>query len=54
MRAWLPLLAFSFVTPVLTRFIFERLLAISLPLSRYDPLAESEQALMGFLAGIFF
>lgn len=54
MRAWLPLLAFSLVTPVLTRFIFERLLAISLPLSRYDPLAEFEQELMGFLAGIFF
>jgi len=54
MRAWLPLLAFSFVTPVLTRFIFERLLAIALPLSRYDPLAEFEQKLMGFLAGIFF
>jgi len=54
MRAWLPLLAFSFVTPVLTRFIFERLLAIALPLSRYDRLAEFEQELMGFLAGIFF
>jgi hypothetical protein len=53
MRSWLPLLAFSFVTPVATRFIFERLLAISLPLSRYEPLAEVEQELMRFLAGIF-
>jgi hypothetical protein len=54
LRAWVPLLAFSFVTPVVTRFIFERLLAISLPLSRYEPLAELEQELMRFLAGILF
>ena len=53
MRSWFSLLAFSVTTPVVTRFIFERLLAISLPLSRYEPLAELEQQLMGFLAGIF-
>ena len=52
MRAFLPLVAFSVVTPVVTRFIFERLLAISLPLCRYEPIAELEQALMQFLAGI--
>ncbi|HXV10993.1 MAG TPA: tripartite tricarboxylate transporter TctB family protein [Burkholderiales bacterium] len=50
MRSLLPLLAFSVVTPVATRFIFERLLAISLPLCRYEPIAEVEQALMRFLA----
>jgi len=54
MRSWLPLLAFSVATPVVTRFVFERLLAISLPLSRYEPLAELEQELMRFLASIFF
>jgi len=53
MRSWLPLLAFSVLTPVVTRFRFERLLAISLPLCRYEPIAELEQALMRFLAGIF-
>jgi Tripartite tricarboxylate transporter TctB family len=53
MRSWLPLLVFSFLTPVVTRFIFERLLAISLPLSRYEPLAALEQELMRLLAGIF-
>lgn len=53
MRSWLPLLIFSFVTPVITRFIFERLLAISLPISPYEPLAALEQDLMRFLATIF-
>jgi hypothetical protein len=52
MRSLAPLLAFSVATPVATRFIFERLLAISLPLCRYEPIAELEQALMRFLAGI--
>ena len=52
MRAVLPLIAFSVVTPIVTRFVFERLLAISLPLCRYEPVAELEQAFMGFLAGI--
>ena len=54
MRSWLPLLAFSVVTPVVTRFIFERLLAISLPLCHYEPVAELEQELMRFLATLFF
>ena len=51
-RSWLPLVAFSIVTPVVTRFIFERLLAISLPLSSYDPLAAFEQDVMRFLARV--
>ncbi len=51
-RTLLPLIAFSVVTPIVTRFIFERVLAISLPLSRYEPIAELEQGLMRFLAGI--
>lgn len=51
MRSLLPLVAFSVVTPVVTRFIFERVLAIALPLCRYEPIAELEQALMRFLAG---
>lgn len=51
-RSWLALLAFSVATPVITRFIFERLLAISLPLSRYEPLAALEQDLMRLLSGL--
>ena len=50
MRSPLPLLAFSVLTPVVTRFIFERLLAISLPLCRYEPIGEIEQTIMRFLA----
>lgn len=53
LRSWPRLLAFSLVTPVVTRLIFERLLAISLPLSPYEPLAQFEQNVMRFLAGIF-
>ena len=52
-RSWWSLLVFSLVTPVVTRFIFERLLAISLPLSPFEPLAQLEQTLMRFLASIF-
>lgn len=53
LRSWLKLLTFSLVTPVVTRLIFERLLAISLPLSPYEPIALFEQNVMRFLAGIF-
>ena len=54
MRSWLPLLAFSVGTPVVTRFVFERLLAISLPLCQYEPIAVIEQELMRFLAKVLF
>ena len=53
LRSWPQLLTFSLVTPVVTRLIFERLLAISLPLSPYEPLALFEQNVMRFLAGLF-
>jgi hypothetical protein len=53
MRSWPQLLAFSFVAPIVTRLIFERLLAISLPLSPYEPLAAFEQNVMSFLSGLF-
>lgn len=53
LRSWPQLLAFSLLTPIVTRLIFERLLAISLPLSPYEPLALFEQNLMRFLAGVF-
>lgn len=53
MRSWPRLVAFSLVAPVVTRFIFERLLAISLPLSPYEPLAVFEQDVMRLLANIF-
>lgn len=53
MRSWPQLLAFSLVAPIVTRLIFERLLAISLPLSPYEPLAAFEQNVMRVLFGIF-
>lgn len=52
MRSWPQLLAFSFVAPIMTRLIFERLLAISLPLSPYEPLAVFEQNVMRVLFGM--
>ena len=53
LRSWPQLLTFSLLTPVVTRLVFERLLAISLPLSPYEPLALFEQNVMRFLAGLF-
>lgn len=52
LRSWIALVAFSVTTPLVTRFVFERLLAISLPLSRYEPLAELEQDLMRVVTGL--
>lgn len=52
LRSWLALAAFSIATPVITRFVFERLLAISLPLSRYEALAVLEQDLMRILSSL--
>ena len=49
LRNWLALLAFSLATPVVTRFVFERLLSISLPLPANETLALLEQSLMRLL-----
>ena len=48
-RSWWKLAAFSITTPVVIRFIFERVLYISLPLSSIGFLTNMEQSLMKFL-----
>jgi hypothetical protein len=48
-RSWWRLAAFSVLTPVVIRFIFERVLYISLPLSSIGFLTNMEQSLMKFL-----
>lgn len=39
--------------PVVIRFVFERLLLISLPRSEYEAIAGVEDAIMKFLSGVF-
>ena len=39
--------------PIVVRFIFERLLLISLPRSDYEAIAVVEDAIMKFLSGVF-
>lgn len=53
-RVWWQVLVFAFLAPVTIRFVFERLLAISLPRSEFDWLGDKEEALMQFLVSIFF
>ena len=43
----------SVLMPILVRFIFERLLLISLPRSDYEAIAVVEDAIMKFLSGLF-
>ena len=43
----------SVLMPIVVRFIFERLLLISLPRSDYEAIAVVEDAIMKFLSGIF-
>ena len=43
----------SIVMPIVVRFIFERLLLISLPRSDYEAIAVVEDAIMKFLSGLF-
>lgn len=52
-RVWWQALSFAVLTPVAIRFIFERLLAISLPRSDIDLIADTEEALMRILVSIF-
>jgi len=49
-RVWWQVLLFSAGTPVLIRFIFERLLKISLPSADIDAIDAVEEALMQFLS----
>ncbi len=43
----------SILMPIVVRFIFERLLLISLPRSDYEAIAVVEDAIMKFLSGVF-
>lgn len=43
----------SVLMPIIVRFVFERLLLISLPRSDYEAIAVVEDAIMKFLSGIF-
>ena len=43
----------SILMPIVVRFIFERLLLISLPRSDYEAIAVVEDAIMKFLSGLF-
>ncbi len=43
----------SIVMPIVVRFIFERLLLISLPRSDYEAIAVVEDVIMKFLSGLF-
>lgn len=52
LRSWWQVLSFSLVLPVVIRFVFERLLAISLPVSAFEPIENSEEALMQFLTSL--
>jgi hypothetical protein len=53
-RVWWHAATFALVTPVTIRFVFERLLAISLPRAEYEWLGDAEEALMRILDSIFF
>lgn len=52
-RVWWQALSFAVLTPVAIRFVFERLLAISLPRSDIDLIADTEEGLMRILVSIF-
>ena len=52
-RVWWQVLSFAVLTPVAIRFVFERLLSISLPRSGYSLIADAEEGLMKILVSIF-
>ena len=53
-RKWWEILPISLLAPLVVRFVFERLLLISLPRSSFEFIARPEEALMQFLVGLFF
>jgi hypothetical protein len=52
-RVWWQVIGFTFLTPVTIRFVFERLLAISLPRASIEIIEVAEEALMQLLVSIF-
>lgn len=53
-RVWWQVLTFALVSPIIVRFVFERLLAISLPSATIEVIANAEEALMQLLSSIVF
>ena len=53
-RSWREILPIALLSPLVIRFVFERLLLISLPRSPIDLIAVPEEALMQFLVRLFF
>jgi hypothetical protein len=53
-RSWREILPVALLSPLAVRFVFERLLLISLPRSQFDLIARPEEALMQFLVRLFF
>ena len=53
-RVWWQIIAFGVLVPVAIRFIFERLLSISLPNAVFEKLEAIEEALMQLLLQLFF
>jgi hypothetical protein len=54
LRQWWAVLSLPVLAPVVIRFIFERLLLISLPRSEFEFIAAIEDEIMKFLTSIFF
>jgi hypothetical protein len=52
-RVWWHVIGFTFLTPITIRFVFERLLAISLPRASIEMIEVAEEALMQLLVSIF-
>ncbi len=53
-RSWWQVPGFAVVVPITIRFVFERLLSISMPRSHFEWIDAAEEAVMQTLSGIFF
>jgi hypothetical protein len=54
LRKWWTIVSVSILVPIVIRFIFERLLLISLPRGEYEFIAGIEDEIMKFLSDVFF
>ena len=52
-RVWWQISLFALLSPIVTRFIFERVFSISLPRPEIDSMAALEEALMQMLSHLF-
>ena len=53
-RGWREVLPFAVLAPLVVRFVFERLLLISLPRAFFEVISVPEEALLQFLSRLFF